>query len=197
MNKKKAILVVFVLLLISGGVFLWQKEEKIKGEPDDYVVESEGEEVIIRNEKAGFSIKVPEGWEVEKIGVEEGSVVLYSPDAEGVREGRIMPPLKNGCMIEMSVLYGDMTLEEVREEIEEVLSSKSLGNIEYNRFEEAKVKERKALKSYFNSTDLGFNFDIYIKDNQILYGIGATIATSTIESCLNEIDIILEGISFK
>jgi len=166
MNKKKAILVVFVLLLISGGVFLWQKEEKIKGEPDDYVVESEGEEVIIRNEKAGFSIKVPEGWEVEKIGVEEGSVVLYSPDAEGVREGRIMPPLKNGCMIEMSVLYGDMTLEEVREEIEEVLDENTL---EFNNIEVVNLIGFSVLENEFKDKILGSGRVLYLFNDKRIY----------------------------
>jgi hypothetical protein len=197
MNKKQVILIVFVLLLISGGVFLYQKEEEIKGSPDDYIIEEKEQGRIVKNEKAGFSIKVPEEWKVKKIGVEEGSMVLYSPNAKGIRPGTIMPPLEEGCMIEIAVIYEDMSLERVKEKIMDDFQSQSLGRIEDNYFEHIEVGGEKAIKNYFYSSDLGINTDIYIKKDHILYGVGMSIASSSEESCLRALNIFLNEMSFE
>ncbi len=197
MNKKRAILLVFILLLVSGGVFLWKNEEEIKGSPDDYIIEEREQGKIVKNEKAGFSMEVPEGWRVEKIEVEEGSIVVYSPSAKGVRPGTIRPPLEEGCMIEVSVLYSDMNLEEIKEEVANNFQSHALGVIKENNFEEIEIKGKTAIKSYFISSDLGTNVDIYVKDSQILYGIGMSMATSSEEDCLEGLDSFLKKISFE
>jgi len=69
-KKKIIILVVIILLLVVGGVFYWQKgQREIKGSPEDYIIIETAEGKFVINEKAGLTVKVPEGWIDEKVEV--------------------------------------------------------------------------------------------------------------------------------
>ena len=95
-KQKLIILTIIILVLVGGGLFYWWQHREIKGSPEDYVIKETEEGKFVENKKAGLKVKVPEGWNVEKIEVMEGSVILYSPDAEGYRPNKIKPPLKRG-----------------------------------------------------------------------------------------------------
>ncbi len=74
MQKKTTILIliiVIILLLIGGGVYWWwgnqEKEPKNSLETVDYIqIKETPEGKIVENTKEGISMKVPEGWEVNK-----------------------------------------------------------------------------------------------------------------------------------
>jgi len=88
------IIAVFVLLLIIGGVFLWQKGNS---KLDKYIIK----EGIVENATAGLIIKIPDNWKAEigDIGG-EGVVSFYCPNTELYPTGS----LKEGCLIRAEVL---------------------------------------------------------------------------------------------
>ena len=111
MSKKIIILVFVVLILVGGGIFLWQRDEienflenkkleKMIALSKDYtIVEDSGEKFIV-NKKDGFKIKIPTEWNAE-IGmdmagmVSERYVTLYSKDFS------YRPP--QGCLVEIQI----------------------------------------------------------------------------------------------
>ncbi|RKY20005.1 MAG: hypothetical protein DRP62_08870 [Planctomycetota bacterium] len=196
LNKKIVFILVVVLILIIGGIFLWiNKPKEIKGSPDDYVIKETQEGIVVENSRAGLRFKVPDGWKARKVEVEEGSVVLYSPDAESVYQGKIRPPLKKGCMIEIAVGYRKKTFEEIEKDIREEL--KLLGVVKSEKFERIEIKNSPALKITFNCSDLGSNIDVYIPRDRMFYGIGMSVGPQELERCNQELDRFLETISFR
>jgi len=189
-NKKIIFSLIIVLLLIGGGFFWWQGRE-IKGSPEDYVIKETEEGKFVENKKAGLTVKVPEGWEVEKIEVMEGSMIFYSPDAEGYRPAKIKPPLKKGCIIEVATAYKKTNFEEIKKEIEEAHKSLIMKSDEFEMIE---VNGKPALKNISNSMDIGPSVDIYLLAENKLYGLGISTGPEDIEKCSQEFDKFLETI---
>jgi hypothetical protein len=63
-----------------------------------------GQQTVVTNQKAGFSFKVPEGWntKTQYFGEEEFTLEFFSPDAVK-REGN--PPLNKGCGIGLTTFF--------------------------------------------------------------------------------------------
>jgi len=70
MSKKTTIILITIiaLIFISGGVYLWQSQEKESSlESMDYIqIKDTPEGKIVENTKEGISMKVPDGWEVNQ-----------------------------------------------------------------------------------------------------------------------------------
>ena len=79
LKRKKIVflIIIILLLIIAGGVFWWWQKREIKGSPEDYVIKETAEGRIVENRKAGLIVKVPESWEVKRMDVEEGVIILY------------------------------------------------------------------------------------------------------------------------
>lgn len=201
MSKKIVFGLILVLIVIlGGGVFLWLTipEQEIKGSPEDYQILETAEGKFIENKKAGLTVKVPEDWLVEKIEVMEGSVVLYSPDAEGVRpSSSVRPPLKKGCLIETAVVYKNMNFDKIEEEVREIHEGLI---IEFDEFEIVTINDTKALRNKFKSKDLGYGDVVYIPHENQLYSF-AIYAEYTEESkngeCSGKLDNFLETVSIQ
>ena len=194
LNKKIVIPIIIVVLILVGGGFFWWQWREIKGSPDDYVIKETAEGKIVENKKAGLTVKVPEGWIEEKIGVEEGSVIFYSPDAEGYRPDKIRPPLKKGCIIETAIAYKKTTFEELKKEIEEAHKSLIIKSDEFKMIE---INGRPALKNISNSIDIGPSVDIYLLAENKFYGLGVSAGLEDIEKCSQEFDKFLETVSIQ
>ena len=196
MRKTLTILLfLIILLVIIGGVFLWKasKEEK-KGSPDDYAIKESNEGKIVENSKAGLKFRVPEGWKVEKIEIDEGSVVLYSPDAESVYSGKIRPPLKKGCMIEVAVLYKRTNPEELEKEIKEMHSDST---IKSDEFELIEFKNTTALRNRFSDEILGEGESFYVINNDKVYSFCIYKKEGSLEVCNKNFNRFLDELSFK
>ena len=189
-NKKAVFLIVFVLILVVAGVFYYKNRE-IKGSPDDYIIKETEQGTIVENKRAGLTMKVPDGWEIEKMEIMEGSMVFYTPDAEGYRLDRIKPPLKKGCIIETAIAYKKTDFEEIEKKSRE--AHKSL-IMKFDEFEEIEINGRPALKNIFDSTDLGFSIEIYIPERNKLYGLRISAGTEDFERCSKEFDEFLKGV---
>ncbi|MDO8435788.1 MAG: hypothetical protein Q7S82_00155 [bacterium] len=192
LNKKAVFIFAIILILGAGGFFLWQERE-IKGSPDDYIIKEITDGKIVENKKAGLSVKVPEGWEVEKIEAEEGSVAFYFPNTEGEQRNEIVsPPLKNGCIIEISVVYKKMNFEEIEKEVRAIHWGL---RIKSEEFEEVTVNNRSALKNTFDSGVLGSAIIVYIPSRNKLYDFDLYWALDEKEKCIQEFDKFLETAS--
>ena len=194
MSKKIVIPIVIVLILVAGGVFWWQGRE-IKGSSADYVIKETPEGKIVENKKAGLIVKIPEGWETQKIELLEGSVALYTPDVEGVwRNEMINPPLRKGCAVGGGVIYKKMSFDEIKKEIKEIHAG--LG-IKSEEFEIITINNHQALKDTFDSLSIGPGISVYILNKEKIYNLGVYWAPDDKERCVQEFDKFLETISIK
>ena len=195
MKKGFVLLTVLLLLVIvAGGVFLWFKAGKQVGKPADYTVSEVGQERIVENKKAGLKVIAPEGWTVEKIAVEQGSMVFYSPDAEGVRDGKPRPPLKAGCVIEVAVAYEKKSVEDIKNEIKSI--HEDLGT-KVDLVEEILIGGRPFIRNKFESTDLGDSINLYTITPNKFYGFSIYYGSSDTERCSQEFDKFLETVSIQ
>ena len=196
MRKKVIfILVLIFLILVVGGVFLWRlipEEPEIKGSPEDYQVIEKEDGKWIENKKAGLKVKVPDGWIVEKIDVMEGSMIMYSPDAKGVRSvEEITLPLKKGCMIETAIKYEAMSIESIKNEVKKLheqllIRSEDFSNIEINNFP--------SLKNTFEAVELGHVSTVYVPLGDRLIVLSISASKEDREKCFQKFDNFLKTI---
>ena len=194
MAKKNLILGLFILLLIIGGVFCWQKRE-IKGNPEDYVIKETEEGVFVENKRAGLVVKAPEGWKVEKIEFFEGSIAFYMPETEGrTEDDMIKAPLEKGCAIGSAVTYKKMNFDKLKEEVKEMHAG--LG-ILLEEFEIITINNQQVLKNTFDSKFIGPSIGIYFLSKGKTYSFALYWASDEKEQCIQEFDKFLETISIK
>ena len=194
-GKKKIIVsVIIVLILAAGGFFWWWQGRKIKGGPDDYVIKETTEGKIIENKRAGLIVKAPEGWEVKKTELAEGSIVIQTLNIEGETiNGITIPPLTKGCGIEIAITYKVLNFEEIKKEVREVHRMLVPTSEE---FEEVIINNRMALKNIWESKTRGSMIAIYIPTNKV-YTFTIAWAPDEKEKCSQEFDKFLETISIK
>ena len=77
LNKKVIFVFISVLILIVVGLFFWWQNREIKGSVNDYVIKETIQRTIVENKKAGLSVKIPEGWQTEKMEAEEGLMIFF------------------------------------------------------------------------------------------------------------------------
>lgn len=200
MSKKIIVLMGIVMcVVVSAGIFYWNsqnQEPEVKGSPDDYVVvESELEQAeqgrYVENKKAGLKVRIPDGWTEEKMDVMEGSMVFYSPDVEGIREGSIRPPLKKGCVIEVAIIYEKMSFDEIKEEVKQLHDDP---DTKLDEFEMINIKNLSALKNKFENEILGHAVAVYIPNESLVYSFCIYTAPEDIEKCSQEFNMFLENI---
>jgi len=197
MKKKNIIFVLIIItLLVIGGVFWWiNRPKEIKGSPDDYVIKDTQEGSVVENSKAGLRFKVPDGWRAKKVEVEEGSVVLYSPDAESVYPtGSLRPPLKKGCMIEIAVGYRKMDFEKLKKEIQRIHEGLA---VKLDEVKETKIHNVPTLENRFECVELGFSINLYPVLEDKFYSISLSLAPQEREKCSKAFDKFLATLSFE
>ncbi|TET83799.1 MAG: hypothetical protein E3J36_03105 [Candidatus Nealsonbacteria bacterium] len=194
-KQKLIILIIIILVLVGGGLFYWWQNREIKGSPEDYVIKETGAGVFVENKKAGLTVKVPEGWEVKKIELLEGSIVFYTPDIEGKKQNEIItPPLEKGCGIETAVVYKKMDFEEMKKGIEAMHSG--LG-IKSDKFELITINNQQALKNTFDSIISGPSVNVCFTQKNKLYSFGIFWGPDEKEQCIGRFDEFLETVSIK
>ena len=191
-KQKLIILAIIILVLIGGGLFYWWQNREIKGSPEDYVIKETEEGKIVENKKAGLKVKVPEGWEVKKIELLEGSIVFYTPDIEGKKQDEMVtPPLTKGCGIETVVVYKKMNFETIIKEIKDIHAG--LG-IKSEEFEMTIIDGQQALKNTFDSLLLGPGIAVYFTQKNKLYSFCLYWGLDEKEKCVQEFDKFLETV---
>lgn len=122
MNKKLAIVGIVLLIVLGGGIFLWQQQQKGQysttpitptkwSQAGDYRITETPEGTVVENQKAGFSFKVPEGWRVEdeNDGIEY-SLNLLNPEAKFDEDNFLL----TGCFISIETLFDKASVDNVR-----------------------------------------------------------------------------------
>lgn len=195
--SKKIIFIISVFLIIAVGIagFFWWQNREIKGSPEDYVIKETQEGTIVENKKAGLTVKAPDEWEVEKMAVSKGSVIISTTDIEGEKiNGSVVPPLTKGCGIEVSVVYKTMNFEEIEQEVRAMhwgLKIKS------EVFEEVIINHHNALRNIFESDVLGPVMVVYIPKKNKLYDFDLYWAPEEKEDCMQEFNKFLETVSIR
>jgi len=191
--KKKIIITLVLILIALGGFFYWQNRE-IKGNPDDYVIKETEEGIFVENKKAGLTVKVPEGWEGEKIKtIEEGSFIIQTLDIEGKNNNNgVMPPLTKGCGIEITINYKKMNLEEIEQDAKEIYTRLVLID---QRFEKIIIDNKEALKNVVDTETTGPMIGVYVPTIDKVYSFSLIWAPDEEEKCVQEFDKFLETVS--
>jgi len=196
--KKKILIPIFVVLflaVVGGGFFWWWQRREIKGSPQDYVIKETEEGKFVENKKAGLTVKVPEGWEAEKMEVEEGFVVLYPLYAPFERQnGRIKLPLEDGCIIDVGVVYEKMDFTDIKIDIRYTLSVLGINSHE---FEEIIINDYSALKNIFDTQKIGPGIGINIPYKNRTHSFYLYWSPDKRETCIQEFDKFLETILIK
>lgn len=203
LKRKKVIifLIIILLLITAGGVFCWWQKREIKGSPEDYVIKETAEGRIVENKKAGLTVKVPEGWEAKKMDVEEGLAIFYSSETEiEWREGKIVFPIKKGCLIRTTVVYKEGDFEDIKRETK--FDHLLIGKVNYDEFEKITINNYRGLKNSFELVPWGAEklesgISIYIPLKDKVYGLHLTWAFDEEEKCIQEFESFLETIQIK
>ena len=195
LNKKVVFILVIVLLLGVGGFFWWQGQE-IKGSPEDYVIKETEEGKIVENKKARLTVRVPEGWEAEKMDVEEGLMIFFPLETEmEIREEKIVLPIKNGCLIRATIVYREGDFDQIKRETRR--DHFLIGSVKYDEFEEITINNYYAVKNVFEFEKLGPGMSIYIPVKNKVYGFHLVWALEEKEKCVQEFDKFLETVQIK
>jgi hypothetical protein len=195
MKKKIIISIIIILILIAGGFFWWWQNQEVKGSPEDYVIIESKEGKIVENKKAGLTVKAPEGWIEKRIEAGEGGAMFYSPDSEiEWRENLIVPPIKQGCVIRVTVVYKKMDFNQIKKEVS--YNHFTFGKI-FEEFKEITTNNYTALKCTFETQDLGPGIEVYIPKKNKLYGFFLTWGSDEKEKCIQEFNKFLETVSIK
>lgn len=195
LSKKVVFIFVIVLILAAAaGGFFWWKNRGIKGSPDDYVVREINQGKIMENKKAGLTIVVPEGWEYKKVkDIEGGSFIVQTSNISGKKvNDLIMPPLTQGCGIEVGVNYKKFSFTEIEQSLREIYAK--LVVIE-QKFEITKVNNKEALKNIVDSQYAGPMIGIYIPVIDKMYSFTLVWSSNEKEKCIQEFDRFLETVS--
>ncbi|MCD6114946.1 hypothetical protein J7J74_01505 [bacterium] len=116
MRRKKLWFFIIGALIVIAGFFIYllltpepSEEEWVEigpkfEEPQYYELQETEEGTFLVNKHAGFSLKVPDGWKVEKVntGIDQWIVNLLSPDA--ILENS---QLQQGCGVSVWVEYDE------------------------------------------------------------------------------------------
>ena len=164
MNKKTKIIVstIFAIILLVLGLFWFanNKSGAVQGKVSDYKIAG-GK---VTNSKAGVSYNVPEGWSAEKLDYDQGSVILYPPetDVKKTEDGAIELPIREGCLINMGVIYKDYDMEALK--LEALYLGNTIG-VATSSFESLTIGEVPSLKYIFESQKTGKVNIVYAPKN--------------------------------
>ena len=197
--SKKVVLAVFgifvILVAAGGGFFWWWQGREIKGSPEDYVIVDRTDGTFVENSKAGLSVMVPEGWDIEKLEPREGLLALYSPNIEGeLRDNKVVPPLGGGCIIHVSVAYEYKDVNQLKLESGYNLALLDVKSVE---FEEVVINDHQALKTIADTKKIGLGIGIDIPHKDRTYSFLLIYADEENDTCVQEFGNFLGTISIK
>lgn len=184
-----------ILILAAGGFFYWQNRE-IKGSPEDYVIKETEKGKIVENKKAGLTFEVPEGWEGIKIeNIEEGSFVIQTLNIEGKKNNDVvMPPLTQGCGIEIGINYKKLSFEEIEQDAKEIYTRLVLVD---QRFERMRIDNKEALKNIVNTQYAGPMIGTYVPTSDKVYSFTLIWAFNEKDECIQKFEDFLETVSIQ
>ncbi len=194
MSKKTTIILITIiaLIFISGGVYLWQSQEKESSlESMDYIqIKDTPEGKIVENTKEGISMKVPEGWKVELPTSEQESVSFYSSEIVQGEEGEEFM-----CKMTSSVSREKTDITKLQNEIS--FNTSELFTVKSHQFEIVEVTGIKALKSVLNTFETGYSITVNVPFNDRLYTFIVYAASNYEEKCSQEFNEFLKTVSIK
>jgi len=116
------IVLILAILVIISGIFLFKEEEEYQSPQfekhvDDFIIEGN----VIKNEKEGLTITIPDGWTAEKeeqVFEDVWGVSIFSPDID-IEENRDpdLYFLNKGCVISVNIKQDKDTYDFIKASI--------------------------------------------------------------------------------
>jgi len=159
MRRKKFWFLIIGALIVIAGFFIYlflapepSQEEWVEigpkfEEPQYYELQETEEGTFLVNKHAGFSLKVPDGWKVEKVntGIDQWIVNLLSPDA--ILENS---QLQQGCGVSVWVEYDERSYNNTLANLE---NPKKIS--EYVSYQKIKIQGINSLQLIGGSDKIG------------------------------------------
>ncbi len=201
MSKKTTIILITIiaLILIGGGVYLWQSQEKESSlESMDYIqIKDTPEGKIVENTKEGISMKVPDGWEVQLPTNEQEPISFYSSERVPA-VGVIGEEEWQMCKIEASTDKRTINIEDLKKELESDVNK--WYTVELNTYEIIEIDNYQALKNTFQAQETGYSIAVYIPTAEYLYSFAVYPSYPYFqyeEKCSQEFNEFLKTVSIK
>ncbi len=200
MEKKFYFLMIFAFLfIIAGGIFLWPEASKEVRDSlpavsfessENFVFNETPEGIIVENQSAGISFKVPEGWAVnkEEIITDQWIVNVESPDIEADEYGF----LKKGCGISSWIEYDKIMADAVRYRMED--PERHSGEVS-GGYEALEVSGHPALKMILENPEWGQSVAIKIPIEDKIYMFDTMFLPEEMERCSKAFEQFLQEIS--
>lgn len=190
-----SIIIAFILIGFLIGIFYWQGSQEITGSPDDYMIKETEQGIFVENKRAGLTVKAPDGWEVEKLDINNGLIIFYFPGTEGERkEELVTPPLNNGCMIHTNVVYQEIDIEGLKIEAAYNLA---LLNATSREFNEIVVNNYPALEIIAETEKTGPTIGIDIPYKNKVYSFLLIFSLNHQNNCEQQFNNFLNNIVIK
>jgi len=205
-NKKVVLILVLILLLFIGGVFLWRtREEPFKewrsqySPKEDYVVIETPDGKILKNEKMGLKVGIPDGWKLDERweGGLVGNIILTSQDFERQPGNN---PFKKGCLIEIGIAdygkYETVETETIKDFIE--MCKAEPEQLKKDGYEYVKIDEYEALKTTTpNKPETERFISVRVLIDNKVYSFSTPLYSENKERCAQEFDEFLETVSIN
>jgi hypothetical protein len=197
--KKISFIIILVLILGTGGFFLWKNNQDTPTEKwieakmspaEDFIIKETSEGKIVENKKAEISFKIPTDWIAK-----EDSSSFYSPDTK-FNEKR-SDIIQQGCQINVDINYIKTNIDVLEKFRKENLSRLS-SVIKSQEFKKVEIKGYPALIYSFDIESLKTFYgwlDIPFKNR-----LCTVLLTSPIQEkdrCQTEFNKFLESISIN
>jgi len=210
--KNKIFILVFVLIFIAGGFFLWKEVKRIEKEeehdwspigevsfepPENYLkTETDQGQTMIENENIGFSFAVPQNWtaKIKEKDRNMGFILLISDDSVIDPETKIS---KKGCGATVWVGYSENESQILKKFIDNF--QKESETIRENK-EIIKIDNRSALKKFvFDNPKIGKGVVIKlpVPSEDRIYHFETIFPPGYKQRCREELSNFLNGVSIK
>lgn len=196
--RKISLVFIIILILGTGGFFLWKESQKTFLEKfreadysgsKDYILKETSEGRMVEIKKGEINFKIPADWTIK----EEDPSSFYSPDIK-LNERR-SDIVEAGCEIFIGATYIKTDLETLEKFVNENFSLWS-SVMERDQFEKTEVGGQPALKNKYHLDGLKMSYisiDFLFKDNVYKIFVAGPIQES--ERCEGELDKFLESVS--
>jgi len=211
LKNKYFLVFILITILVAGGIFYWWQQQKLTppeewdtaevSQREDYAItQQEDGGLLVKNEKAGLSLELPEGWQFEEEYSQSsvsGGVSFASPD---MTTGTIADVVVEGCRLKISVGEIKTDFETFKENIEERIEEQTSLNpaIVSEEINITEISNNQATKHLFKNENLEMSFvRVGIPTEQRLYELGVDAAIHQRNKCEKEFEKILDTISIQ
>lgn len=204
-RKKHFLFLLLIIILLAGGFFYWQNQKPTPPEEwdtaevsprEDYKIVEQEDGLLVKNEKAGLSFKLPEGWEFEEnfsTSSGSGGVSFASPNMVTATRTSVV---KEGCRFKTGIAKIKTTIDALKKKMPERFSS--YPNVILVNQRKIKVQNQEAIKHVFKDEKYEMNYiTVHIPKEDKVHEMFLDTAIDDKKKCEQNFDEILNTISIE